>query len=255
MQMPRHPALQPDQVTNFKELAPTQPRVWQGKVPVVWANTLISDLGDKYQLSQSSIDRSGLRSMWKDCKISNEACFLSTMAWGGMRMSNGRDAWDARSKWLPICDDIRAGKYTRMDGFDAFRKLRVKNQLPGMGAAYFTKILFFATPSQDAYILDQWTARSMHILTNQRRWPSVQIDYLSAKRAAIEEKPQRLRVSVTDRVTASDYEYFCQLIKKLADSLSIHPHEAEERIFGIGGKTPSAWRAHVMDNWSSLPLS
>lgn len=234
------PSLQLEQVKKFSNLASAQPTTWTGQAPKCWANKLIPNLGTYYCLPRNKINRTDLRNIWLNRDFSTEACFLSTMAWGGMRYGNGRHSWRALSEWLPICDDIRAGKYTRKQGFEAFRNLRSGYQLPGMRPAYFTKILFFAGPTADAYILDQWTARSIHILTNQRQWPSVQ------------QPPKSANAYVTDGVTASDYECYCLLVEQLARDLSLHPHSVEERMFGNGGRNPSLWRAYVRDNWKLL---
>lgn len=171
-----------------------------------------------------------------------------------MKLDNARRIWEKRSEVMPICENIRNNKYTRLEAFEVFRSMRTNNKLPGMGPAYYTKIIFFASQLADAYILDQWTARSIHMLTKQRSWPSVQIDHTSKKKAEKTLRYQELRVTVTDRVTSEDYEQYCKLVEELARILKLPSHAVEERMFGKGGKSPSLWREHLMNNWHSLPL-
>lgn len=244
------PTLQPAQVSIFQQLNVTAPTTWAGGSPHDWAESLAAGLGSRYALSKSPLSRAALSALWRNSSVSVEACFLSTMAWGGMKRDNGRRIWSARSHWLSVCNDVRAGLHTRATGFNAFSALRAKGLLPGMGPAYFTKVLFFASPHGDAYILDQWTARSMHLLSGQGRYPSVRKDYTSASKAKRLSAPHMLRVIVDDRVTSADYVDYCIQVDSLAVTLGWTAHQVEERLFSNGGKSPHPWRAHVMSGWA-----
>jgi hypothetical protein len=230
-------------LAQFEQTINEKAQNWVGYKPSCWAKKIITDSNElkKYNLSDKAINRIELKEIWRDKNNSTEKCFLSTMAWGGMRRKHGRDAWHARENWLPICNQIREGNLTRKEGFKEFRTLRLERKLRGMGPAYFTKILFFALPKENAYILDQWTARSTHILTNQRIWPSVS-------------KPTKNRVYVTDHVTENEYEDYCLIVEKLAKIMRSNDNsKIEERMFGVGGRNPSQWRKYVMKNWEKLP--
>jgi hypothetical protein len=248
--MNEFPPFDETQIALFSSLISRPSPAWPGANIQKWANSLRPGLGEEYTLPANTLNRAQLREMWSTPGISTEACFLSTMAWGGMRRSNGRAAWDAQQDWLPICDEIRSGALSRHQAFSAFRELRHTDKLPNMGPAYFTKLLFFARPAADAYILDQWTVRSMHMLTNNSSWLRVQMDHTSAKRAVGE--PGALRMTVTDSVTANEYEQYCSNVEQLAEVLSLHPHSVEEHLFGSGGRRPSPWRKHLMKNWDDL---
>lgn len=249
------PLIRPEQLIKFASLASKPPTTWGGSVPMNWANKISPGLGETHGLPTKIINRSELMAIWQDTSCSTEKAFLSTMSWGKMKLDNGRRIWANRKLFMPKCEKIRAGSCTRSEAFDMFRCMRLNNELPGMGPAYYTKILFFANQSLRAYILDQWTARSIHMLTMQRYWPSMQIDYTTKKKAEENYRPQALRASVTDRVTKKDYEWYCQLVEDIAREINLTPQETEERMFGIGGKVPSLWRKYVMENWQSLPTS
>lgn len=242
--------LDPAKVALFQHLNRTSPTPWAGAAPYDWAESVQTGLGSIYGLSKTPLSRSALRALWTNPAVSVETCFLSTMAWGGMQRGNGRRIWRARINCLAICADVRAGLHTPASGFQAFSMLRSTKRLPGLGPAYFTKILFFAPPVQDGYILDQWTARSMHLLSGQGTYPAVRKDYSSAAKAKRLNAPAMLRVVVDDKVTSADYVDYCNQVDGLAAGLGWHAHQVEERLFSSGGRNPHPWRAQVMTGWN-----
>ncbi|HFI2159452.1 TPA: hypothetical protein ACIDX1_000064 [Pseudomonas aeruginosa] len=245
------PPLIPSEIIRFQNLSASSTPVWTGLAPYPWAESVHTGLGSHCGLPTTPLTRTSLRALWANPSVSVEACFLSTMAWGGMRRGNGRQAWAARADWIPICQAVRAGNHSRATGYAAFSALRASGRLPGMGPAYFTKILFFADPRADAYILDQWTTRSIHLLTAQGQYPSLRKDYATAKRAALLASPTILRLTVDDSVSVSDYLDYCSRIEDIGRILNMHPHAVEERLFSSGGKKPHPWRAYVMWAWSN----
>lgn len=251
---PPPPPLIPEQVEAFSRLAAQHSECWIGASPRAWAASFTTDPQLLAFLSAESLSRTQLFELWRNQAVPTEACFLSTMAWGGMRRNHGAAIWQTRNEWLPVCQDIRQGRYSRRQGFELFYILREQGHLPGMGPAYFTKLLFFGMPTRDGYILDQWTARSVHLLTRNRAWPRVQIDRSSLAKATQQNGRCRdIRAVVTDGNTGQDYERYCQLVEQIARQLSWDPIEVEKCMFGIGGRTPSRWREYVMENWYDVP--
>ncbi|WP_394337060.1 hypothetical protein [Ectopseudomonas mendocina] len=244
------PPLIPSEIIRFQSLNVGKLSAWVGVDPYSWAESLEAGLGNRFGLSSTPFTRSSLRAVWANSTIPTEACFLSTMAWGGMQRGNGRRAWAARENWLPVCQDLRAGRHSRSTGYAAFSALRADGRLPGMGPAYFTKLLFFADPKADAYILDQWTARSIHLLTGQGQYPGVRKDQATAKKAALLGAPTKMRLIVDDSVSFSDYLDYCLRVEELGLALNMHPHAVEERLFSAGGRHPHPWRAYVMSAWN-----
>lgn len=161
------------------------------------------------------------------------ACVISILAWGGMHRRHGLLLLNQREHWLPLCNEIRQGNHTRTAAYDGFMQLRNAGQLPGMRAAYFTKLIYFLHPHHDGYIMDQWTASSINMLCDEAFIDLDQGHY------------------VTDNNTPVIYEMYCNTIEKLSDLLGIPPNIVEERLFssGIqGGNLRHAWRQYVIDN-------
>ncbi len=238
---------------KFQEAIAEHVPPWSGSSPRGWANAIQPGLGDSLNLPSGNLTRDQLFSLWTTAP-SVESAFLATMAWGGMKRGHGRLIWQHRPAWAPICESLANGEFTPGAAYEAFRLKRADSQLPGMGPAYFTKLIFFATGAHakatgNAFILDQWTARSVHCLTNQFDWPRVSLDYATKKRFARTLDPRSVRVTVSDRVSASDYQNYCGFVERLAKRLGIDPpHFLEEKMFGIGGRSPSVWRRFLMQS-------
>src|SRR5690606_3910358 len=121
----------------------------------------------------------------------------------------------------------------RQLAYQRFSVLRADGRLPGMGPAFFTKLIFFMGQSPRGYILDQWTARSVNLLFC--------------------DDPIKLLPGgfVSDANDATAYERFCTRVEQLAPILSEatgQPHcgeEAERAIFSRGGKRAGKWRRYV----------
>lgn len=226
---------------------------WSGSSPRKWANSITNDLGDALGLPDEYLSRDRLFALWSSPR-SIEAAFLATMAWGGMKRGHGRLIWKHRTVWAPICEKMASGDLKPTDAYAAFLLKRMEDQLPGMGPAYFTKLIFFATCAHrktvgNAFILDQWTARSVHCLTNQFEWPRVSVDYATKNRFKQSKNPSAVRVTVSDRVSASDYQKYCHFVDELARTLAVEPpYLLEEKMFGAGGRSPSGWRLFLMQN-------
>lgn len=102
----------------------------------------------------------------------------------------------------------------------------------GWGPAFFTKLIFFVRPADDGYIMDQWTGKSVNLLTGK---PLVHLSY---------------KGHVTDNTSADDYEEFCKVVEDLANICGSSGGEAEDRLFSHGGRKPGEWRAYVRRHWA-----
>jgi len=91
------------------------------------------------------------------------------MAWGAQgtfqTVANAREAWAHRDAIATKLLKLRSDKLTRAGAYNLFAGT---NALPGLGPAYFTKLLFFFSPTKSNYIMDQWTTKSMMLLTGDR---------------------------------------------------------------------------------------
>lgn len=199
-----------------------------GRVPYGWANHVQAGLGDEFGLDRERIDRGRLIALAREGQT--EKFFLSVMAWGGMKVSHGISAWAARDTWRAPLESALAGRLSRSALYARFAATSVA----GMRAAYFTKLIHFASPPGAApigYIMDQWTAKSVNLI---RRRTVVVLD------AAGYVQP------VNDDAA---YEAFCQAVDAIGGHLQIGGAEAEERIYSRGGRRPAPWRAYVKQQW------
>jgi len=209
------------------EVAPA----WRGATPASWFGS-VSKCAVGINLPDHAQRRADLRSYCLDPTISTETCVIAVLAWGGMRVANGRKAWRVRADWIGEIERLRSSHNERSEDYDRLRGLRPK-KLVGMRPAYFTKLLFFLRPSQDALIMDQWTAKSIQLLTGERR-------------------PRLLRGNVSDANTGQDYGWYCRAVEGVATRGGWTSQETEERLFSGGGRQPGAWRAYVKHYWRSL---
>ncbi len=159
-----------------------------------------------------------------------EAQFLAVMSWGKMRHDQGRRAWKVKERWTPLIREIAGSGLSRVQAYALFRQARANRdtRLNGLGVAYFTKLLFFLRPVADAYIMDQWTGKSINLLFHGG-------DTVRFNAAGV----------VSDQNTERDYDRFCERVEFLAKRLGVEPAEAEKRIFSNGGRQVGHWRAYV----------
>lgn len=199
-----------------------------GRAQAQWASHVLagtSEAAVDFALDEGRIGRSRLHQM-RDEGASPERLFLSIMAWGGLTLAHGRAAWPMRDFWSAVIRRAMEGGLTRQALFEAFNA----RPIPGMRAAYFTKLIHFCQqrgPEPLGYIMDQWTAKSINLIWGK---PVV-------KMAAVH--------WVHPDNDATAYESFCRKIDALAPILGLSGSETEERLFSRGGRTPLPWRAHV----------
>lgn len=205
-----------------------------------WAVSVGADAAISAALPDERVDRSYLKEICADEAYSVEQCFLAIMAWGGMKVGHGERAWQVRKHWTEIVETLRAGRLSRREAYDRFHQFRQANPRCGIGPAYYTKLIFFADPRHDGYIMDQWTSLSINLLT------AVGADFkIDMASGAIR---GRRYDRVTERNTADIYEQFCLAIDKLAGEIGLSPEAVEERLFSSGGRHAGAWRTYVKAN-------
>jgi len=230
---------------HYQKLQETKCAVgdWNGRIPHNWFNAVMPlaarNSNMTYKLSKNKVSRSELFDMARDTKnISIESCCVSIFAWGGMKKAHGVALFSRNAKWLILADEIRQGKYDRAEAYNRFSKLRANGDVPGMGPAYFTKLIFFLQPSSPrGYIMDQWTSASINLLFGQI--VKTKVSKQAKGRGGLDE-------TVCDSNSSVDYELFCAGIEHTAKRLGVRPEHAEEMMFSKGGKHKGAWRQHVI---------
>jgi hypothetical protein len=138
----------------------------------------------------------------------------------------------ARERLQDNLRHLREGNLTRARAYDLFSG---NGRIAGLGPSFFTKLLYFFSPQPNFYIMDQWTAKSVILLTDQ---PIVKMsgDLPSAENSG------------------DDYERFCRQVDTIADELGCTGEIAEERMFsagGIGRLKPREWRSYVKQCWKA----
>jgi hypothetical protein len=154
--------------------------------------------------------------------------YICAMAWGsqGSGPGGGRhliSAWSDKTKIEAILLKLRAGGLTRCQAYNLFLG---KGNIPGLGPAYFTKLLYFFSPEENFYIMDQWTAKSINLLTG-RKVVRLTGDYVAINN------------------TCGNYEAYCEEVDAIAGHLSQSGENIEEMLMSKGGKRPWPWRCHV----------
>jgi hypothetical protein len=177
------------------------------------------------------MSRLEVRAFSGDESRSSEDLFIAICAWGGMTAKNGRLAWAARANWIPVLNQLRSGQLDRRAAYRLFYALQRDRKLPGVGPAYFTKLIFFIRPDLNGYILDQWLARSINLLFEPRI------------KLVVDRQTHRKTVSNVNDAEA--YEWFCLRVEEVAAYLGVTPPQAEERMFSSGGRRAGKWRAYV----------
>jgi hypothetical protein len=107
-------------------------------------------------------------------------------------------------------------------------KTNGNNRLPGLGPAFFTKLIIFMRAIEDGYVMDQWVAKSINLLVGMN------IVEMAGE-------------TVSLKNTSEKYEQFCLAIDRLSETLGISPDATEQALFSIGGKRAGEWRKYVRD--------
>ena len=220
---------------SFVRLIPLhRPQTAVGRKIRPWVKRTL-ELEDEQLLSElpeGAVDRVELRSICRDKSISTEASVLAVMAWGAMRADHLRFLWDDRKKWIRGVERLRSSPdMTREESFTLMSRLRSEGSLMGARAPYFTKLIFFLRAEMDGYIMDQWTAKSVNLISEDRIVPLSSYGY------------------VDDNADAAHYQAFCQFIERIAGLTGKSAEKVEELMMSHGGRTKGAWRQYVIDNW------
>lgn len=220
-----------------------RPGEWRGKKPLSWARSIGCNEEGLEQLPDQYLTREALRDFLnKDHPRPIRA--IAVLAWGGMNSRNGKLLLQNRSLFLKKLEELRECK-NHFQAYDVFYFDWENNKQKGLGAAYFTKLIYFLRPELGGYIMDQWVAKSVNMLFPE---PCVHIrsGTSKSKRAGKEDQVSKFN-------DASRYGEFCKRIKDLADEFTnSNVEDCEQRLFSKGGLNPDHWRRYVHANWSGI---
>lgn len=114
----------------------------------------------------------------------------------------------------------------------AYNLICGEGAIKGHGPSFFTKLLYFFSPCPTSYIMDQWTAKSINLLTG-RLVVRMDGDFPSGDN------------------TGANYQNFCEEVDAVAALIGCSGQEAEERLFSRGGRPRWRWREYVVRNWDA----
>lgn len=187
-----------------------------------------------------------------------ELACISIFAWGGMRMDHARRIFGEPSeKWLQVCEEIRDGALSRKEAYELFQELRGKvngkSRLPGVGPAYWTKLIHFLMQRKGnthpaGYILDQWAGASVNLIggkdvvkmdrQNGRIWEKKSGSVATVQSA-----------TVSEYTTAEQYEAFCKGMETLAQKLDCSTQAIDCGFMSLGN---SGWRSYLKSQYLSF---
>lgn len=159
----------------------------------------------------------------------NDASRLFTViAWGVARPSNRRRIFDNRERILAVLAASRSSGCP-VESYRLYREAAI----PGLGPAYWTKLIHFCEPSGTGYILDRFTA--------------ISADVLMAKPLGL------LRSGWVPRsVDENQYAEYCRFVRALAERMSaalgddVAPADAE---FAMYAGRVHPWRDVSKELW------
>ena len=100
----------------------------------------------------------------------------------------------------------------------------------GLGPSYFTKLLFFFSSDDNFWIMDQWTGKSINLLTGKKV-----VRFTGS--------------SPSDQNKGGNYQAYCEEVDALATQLNTNGNEIEQRLMSKGKPNPWPWRSHVVANY------
>lgn len=205
-----------------------QPQGALGKSPRQWVEDLdLPEVPDAADLPQEPLDRVAVREICRDPNRHVLFGYVCAMNWGwqerGPRGVQGvTTPWRHRAQIEHHLVALRDGDFIRRTAYNLFRN----QEVPGLGPSYFTKLLFFFSPADNFWIMDQWTGKSINLLTG--------------------EKVVRLSdSSPSNQNKGGNYQAYCEEVDALAALLGTTGNEIEQRLMSKGSPNPWPWRSHV----------
>jgi len=218
---------------HYKQFEGSAVGDWRGRTAAIWIKSVKHTLASSSQgvLINKPFSRTDLFRLSRDRSISTLDLCVFVFAWGGMQPSNGKQILK-NTEWVEVADSLRSDEFDHHQGYERFFRLSRAGKMPGCLPAYYTKLLFYLPrDGERGIIMDQWTARSINLLTGTQLVKLLPYN-----------KGKSFRVS-PDNGTAV-YKNFCATVRELATCLNRPVEEIEMRMFSEGnGK--GDWRNYV----------
>jgi hypothetical protein len=162
------------------------------------AGTYVASIAKVPGVGSKILDRGQVRKVSQDTTIDPLVAYACIMAWGGRNFRNYRLSLGNgnATKVGDLVRYLRASGGSREEDFAYTQKAAEK--IPGLGISFYTKLLFFLRKKPDAYILDQWTAKSASVLSS---FPKIKLTSLGLPHP---------------KTSPKSYEAFCAAIDNCA---------------------------------------
>jgi hypothetical protein len=205
-----------------------------GEPPAQWAQDMGLPIREVAPLPSEPLTRAKLKKICRNRSHSVLYAYLCVMAWGLQgRSKNGArnpaSALSCKSKLIENLEKLRCQGHTPIEAYGIFAR---ESKIPGLGPAYFTKLLYFFGVKK-AYIMDQWTGKSASLLTD---------GYV---KVSGEGSPY---------VSLKNYSRFCEVVDVLAEKLGTSGESVEQKMFCSGAifhRMRGPWRQYVKDEWEN----
>jgi len=202
---------------------------WASKNIENWWKYVTGEKNSK--LPQGNITRQTLKEICRGNQYTDKECVGAIMAWGGQNRKHGHILFSRMDEITPIINAMRHDLISHVEAYDKFDQIWQLKEPLGMGAAYFTKLIFFCSPKHNGYIMDQWTSKSVNLLCDEA---IVQLTsgYVSKKN------------------NSQIYQKFCNIIEEISKDIKGPAENVEMAMFSKGGRNKAAWRQYVVDHYS-----
>jgi hypothetical protein len=199
----------------------------------------------------SKPNRDVLFKLASDQSVTTVTLCAVILAWGGMRASNGKMLFSQQDRWREAVDKVRFNKLTRREAYRLLHELRLKGELPGMGPAYFTKLIFFLRGpgvNDMGYIMDQWTGCSVNVLTGNPSMVLMNVTCTWKSATTVSSD-----FTVSDRNGPDHYEQFCAAVDHIAAAMDLDRQDAELLLMSQG-RGRGDWRKHVITHRKAISV-
>ena len=234
---------------------------WVGKDAKSWYETVknSNDWSDRVKnssspdwkfsgLSMSPLDRYELQKkiseLTNNKSISDTAIKVSAIeifAWGGMRIHHARKALLCIENYQEICKGLLCGELTPVEAYKEFFVADYSKELEGMGPAYYTKLIYFLG-DQTGLILDQWTGRSINILSKE---PVINLDNFSGRKTVSKSNGPKHYTRYLEMVENLRLELNLQTLTQTEELIFSCSDQKGRRRLGEYHQNCSAWRKYV----------
>ncbi|MEP7172698.1 MAG: hypothetical protein ABI705_04320 [Aestuariivirga sp.] len=201
-------------------------------------------------LPEGLMSRDGVRALAGNVDINTITICAAILAWGGMRYDHRDKLFSHQNaNWVDVAEQIRQGRHSRQTAYELLANLQKNDDLPGMGPAYFTKLIYFLMPRDGTdrqllgYIMDQWAGCSINLLfQSDIVLMDSSFNWVSGRHGL----RQKVNFLVSNQNTSVRYNRFCTAIDVLSMHFKRDGDYIDRALIANGGREVAPWRNHVI---------